>query len=142
MQNNPVTFDERLSAIGGALVVALVIFGIATLLQYAIGKNDERKRIQGRPVRWWVTALFTIGAITGALIADNRQYYLHEIVGGLGGFGILGGLLIGNLHGGIKLMMKTDSTSVRDDNSALLREQPRPRGKPEDGNPYSPPSQL
>ncbi|WP_037253453.1 hypothetical protein [Rhodopirellula europaea] len=140
MQNSPVTFDERLSAIGGVFVVALVIFGIATLLQYAIGKTDERKRIQGRPVRWWVTALFTIGAITGALIADNSQYYLHEIVGGLGGFGILGGLLAGNVHGGINLMLKPDTATVRDDNPDSSGEEGRSR-RPEDGNPYSPPTQ-
>jgi len=141
MQNNPVTFDERLSAIGGVLVVAFVIFCIATLLQYAIGKTDQRKRIQGRPVRWWVTALFTIGGITGALIADNRQYYLNEIVGGLGGFGILGGLLAGNVHGGINLMLTPDSTTARHEDASVLREQSQPRVKREDGNPYSPPAQ-
>ncbi|MEM1228799.1 MAG: hypothetical protein AAGJ40_24200 [Planctomycetota bacterium] len=142
MMNDPVTFAERISAIGGVLVVALAIFGIATLLQHAIGKTDERKRIQGRPVRWWVTALFTIGATTGALIADNSQYYLHEIVGGLGGFGILAGLLFGNVHGGISLMLAPDSPTSKDAESDSIQHEGLSRAQHEDGNPYSPPTQT
>ncbi|MEM1228794.1 MAG: hypothetical protein AAGJ40_24175 [Planctomycetota bacterium] len=119
-----------------------MIFGIATLLQLAIGKTDERKRIQGRPVRWWVTALFTIGAIAGALIADNSKYYLHEIVGGLGGFGILAGLLVGNVHGWINLMLAPDSATAQDDSSDSIQDEGLSRSQHEDGNPYSPPTQT
>lgn len=141
MQNLPVTFAERLSACGGAAMCALVIFGIASLLHHAISKNDERKRIQGRPIRWWVTGLFLVGAIAGAMLADNKQYFLREIVGGLGGFGLLVGLFIGNVHGGINLLLTPAAQRSSDEETRTL-----PIGTPmtptyNDGNPYAPPTQ-
>ncbi len=98
-----VTMADRLGAIGSAAIIALMVFGIASLLYYAISKNDCRKKIQGKPVRWWVTMMYMAGATLGACLADNQQYRMHEIVGGMGGFGLLAGLAIGNVHGAIDL---------------------------------------
>jgi hypothetical protein len=140
MQMISVTTAERFSAIGGAAIFAFVIFGVATLLHNAISKNDDRKRIQGRPVRWWATGLYLVGAIAGAILADNKQYYMHEVVGGFGGFGILAGLLIGNVHGGINLLLSPDPDCGPDGGTSTP---PTGMSVPpihDDGNPYAPPT--
>jgi len=138
MQNIPVTIAERFSAIGGAAIFAFVIFGAATLLHHAISKDDDRKRIQGRPIRWWVTGLYLVGAIAGAILADNKQYYMHEVVGGLGGFGILAGLLVGNVHGGISLLSSPD-LDPEGGGDGLSTGMSISRVH-DDGNPYAPPT--
>ncbi|WP_413432612.1 hypothetical protein [Crateriforma spongiae] len=139
MQNTPVTIAERFAALGGAAIFACLIFGVATLLHHAISKNDDRKRIQGRPIRWWVTGLYLVGAIVGALLADNEQYYMHEVVGGLGGFGILGGLLVGNVHGGINLLLLTKLDRGSDRDTRSLSTGLAPHHAHDDRNPYAPP---
>ena len=141
MQNTPIAITERFAAIGGAAIMALLIFGIATLLHNAISKNDRRKRIQGRPIRWWVTALYAIGAVLGAMLADNKQYYMHEIVGGLGGFGILAGLLVGNVHGGIHLFLTPNSSDSSDKNSSVMTSETSMPLLHDSENPYSPPTE-
>ena len=101
--NPPVTIAERLGAISIAAMMACMIFGIAYGLHSAISKNSPNKRIQGRPIAWWVTFFMFSGSCIGAWIADNQSYYLYEVVGGLGGFGLLIGLAIGNIHGFVDL---------------------------------------
>ena len=103
MPNPPVTIADRVDAIGGAAMVACVVFGVAYALHKAISKDSPRKRVQGRPIVWWVSVLLFLGSCFGAWIADNQRYYLHEVVGGMGGFGLLIGLFIGNIHGFIDL---------------------------------------
>jgi hypothetical protein len=99
----PVTIVDRIGAIGGASMMACFIFGIGFFLHRAISKGSPTKRIQGRPIVWWVTALMFLGSCYGAWMADNQRYYLHEVVGGMGGFGLLAGLCVGNIHGFIDL---------------------------------------
>ena len=101
--NPPVTIAERLGAISIAAMMACMVFGIAYGLHSAISKNSPNKRIQGRPIPLWVTVFTLLGSCLGAWIADNQSYYLHEVVGGLGGFGLLIGLAIGNIHGFVDL---------------------------------------
>jgi hypothetical protein len=69
------------------------------MLHRAISKHDPVKRIQGEPIRYWVTACYLLGAGWGAVIANNVNYVMHEVVGGMGGFGILVGWAIGMVHG-------------------------------------------
>jgi carbon starvation protein CstA len=103
MPNPPVTMADRVGAIGGAAMMACVVFGVAYALHRAISKDSPRKRVQGRPIVWWVSLFMFLGSCFGAWMADNQRYYLHEVVGGMGGFGLLTGLLIGNIHGFIDL---------------------------------------
>ncbi len=140
MQNTPVTIAERFSAFSGAAVCACMIFAVATLLHHAISRNDDRKRIQGRPIRWWVTALYLVGAIAGAILADNKQYYMHEVDGGLGGFGILAGLLVGNVHGGINLLLSPNPDRRSGGDTRSLSAGMAPHHDHDDGNPYAPPT--
>jgi 4-amino-4-deoxy-L-arabinose transferase-like glycosyltransferase len=123
------------NAICGAGVAALVLFGIATLLHFAIAKQDARKRIQGQPVRWWVSLMFLVGAVFGAFLADNKRYYLHEVVGGMGGFGLLVGLVAGNIHGALNLFRFRDEKNgpvvLPHDSAETMAEQSQ--------NPYAPP---
>lgn len=139
--SNPIGFVERITAIGGAAIFALVIFGVASLLHRAISNNDDRKRIQGRPVRWWVTGLYFIGAVVGAILADNQRYYLHEVVGGTGGFGILAGLVIGNFHGWINLLRSPDIRGPSDLDDAEPLEESSCLPQRKDENPYLMPNE-
>jgi carbon starvation protein CstA len=102
--NLPVTIGERLVAISIAAMFACIVYGIAFGLHSAISKDSPSKRIQGRPIAWWVTGLMFLGSCVGAWMADNQSYYLHEVVGGMGGFGLLTGLVIGNVHGFVDLL--------------------------------------
>jgi carbon starvation protein CstA len=110
--NPPVTIGERLGAIGIAAMMACMVCGIACGLHSAISKNAPKKRIQGRPIAWWVTGLMFSGSSLGAWMADNQSYYLHEVVGGLGGFGLLIGLAIGNLHGFVDLYRARTTNTI------------------------------
>lgn len=139
MQNTPITLAERFTAFGVVAVLALTVFGIATILHTAISKNDRRKRIQGQPIRWWVTGLYAIGAISGTIIADNQHNYMHEVVGGLGGFGILAGLLIGNIHGGINLFVTPTSSDLSDSDSSVSPPETLVPPVHDNVNPYKPP---
>lgn len=42
-------------------------------------------------------------------MADNQRYILDEVVGGMGGFGLLAGLAIGNIHGFLEVYRKRRS---------------------------------
>ena len=71
-------------------------------------------------------------------MADNQRYYLHEVVGGMGGFGLLAGLAVGNIHGFIDLWRSrknADGLSVGADRTGIVSAE-------DDGNPYSPPRSL
>jgi len=80
-----------------------------------------------------------LGSCFGAWMADNQRYYLHEVVGGMGGFGLLAGLLIGNIHGFIDLYRSRVSPQQTPGNE-LTRTQPLDDQVNE--NPYSPPGIL
>jgi hypothetical protein len=134
----PVTIVDRIGAIGGASMMACFIFGIGFFLHRAISKDSPTKRIQGRPIVWWVTALMFLGSCYGAWMADNQRYYLHEVVGGMGGFGLLAGLCVGNIHGFIDLWRSRnnrDGLSAGADMTGNVSSE-------DDGNPYSPPRSL
>ena len=71
-------------------------------------------------------------------MADNQRYYLHEVVGGMGGFGLLAGLCVGNIHGFIDLWRSRnnrDGLSAGADMTGNVSSE-------DDGNPYSPPRSL
>jgi hypothetical protein len=132
----PVTVVDRFGAIGGAAMMTIIVFGIAHALHWAISKDSISKRVQGRPIVWWVNALMFLGSCFGAWMADNQRYYLHEVVGGMGGFGLLAGLFIGNIHGFIDLyrsrlspQQPSETELIRNDDQDLE-------------NPYSPPRTL
>ena len=86
----PVTIDDRMTAICGAAMMACIVFAVGFAIHKAISKNSEIKRIQGHPIVW------------RAWMADNRRNHLNEVVGGMGGFGSLAGLAIGNIHGSVE----------------------------------------
>jgi carbon starvation protein CstA len=136
---SPVTIDDRMTAIGGAAMMACIVFAVGFAIYKAISKSSESKRIQGRPIVWWVTILYFLGACLGAWMADNQKYYLNEVVGGMGGFGLLAGLAIGNVHGFLDLhrtqriqaKLMVDPTDQGSSNSQASS----------DKNPYAPPRQ-
>lgn len=99
-----ISLADRMMWVGGSLIFALIVFVTATGIHFAISRNDEKKWIQGQPIRWWVSAMCFIGACYGAWFADNQRYYINEVVGGMSGMGLLVGLVAGNVHGAIRLM--------------------------------------
>ena len=136
MPTIPVTLMDRFNAVCGAGLAASVIFGISTLLHLAISKHDARKRVQGQPIRWWAASLFLLGALFGAWLADNHRYYIHEVVGGMGGFGLLIGLVAGNIHGAFSL---TRFRATTDGISSLLPNLAKEPQSEQLQNPYAPP---
>jgi len=138
LPNPPVTLAERLGAIGISALMACMVFGVAYGLHSAISKNSPNKHIQGRPIAWWVTFFMFMGSCLVAWIADNQSYYLHEVVGGMGGFGLLIGLAIGNVNGLLNLyrarQIQTETLEICSD--AIPHTQ-----APNDKNPYAPPRQ-
>ena len=135
----PVTIADRLSAIGGAAMMACIVFGVAYALHRAISKDSPGKRIQGRPIAGWVSLSFFLGSCFGAWMADNQRYYLHEVVGGMGGFGLLAGLLIGNIHGFFNLYRSRVSQQTA---TGIEVTRTQSHVDQHDGNPYSPPRIL
>jgi carbon starvation protein CstA len=133
---SPVTLDDRITAIGGAAMMACIIFAIGLAIHKAISKNSDSKRIQGRRIVWWVTILYFLGACLGAWMADNQKYYLNEVVGGMGGIGLLIGLGIGNLHGFLDLLRtrRGQMKALEPCSEAFSRSH-----SANDTNPYTPP---
>lgn len=79
--------------------------------------------------------MFLVGAVFGAFLADNKRYYLHEVVGGMGGFGLLVGLVAGNIHGALNLFRLRDEKNgpvvLPHDSAETIADQSQ--------NPYAPP---
>lgn len=126
-----ITLLDRLAAFGGAALMGCIIFVVARSLHLAISRDDERKRIQGTPIIHWVTVCYFVGAIWGCVIADNVSYYTHEVVGGMGGFGILVGWVIGMGHGFVRLAFDRSRTFESKGHS-----------KADPTNPYAPPGEI
>ena len=136
--NSPITIDDRMAAVGGAAVMACIVFAVGFVIHKAISKSSDRKRIQGRPIVWWVTTLYFLGACLGAWMADNQKYYLNEVVGGIGGFGLLAGLAIGNVHGFLDLHR---AKRIQAETVAISSDQISPSQASSDENPYATPRQ-
>ncbi len=134
MMIHAVTLPERIGFIAISAGMAVVIFALAKLIHRAISKNDFRKEVHGQPICWWVSLSYFVGACFGVFIADNHRYVLHEVVGGMGGFGLLGGLMAGSIHGTIRLL-RLKSRGPTD----IDRATPIPTSN-DDCNPYAPPS--
>ena len=136
MPNAPLTTADRVGAMGSAAMMACVVLGVAYALHRAISKDSPSKRVFGRPIVWWVSLLMFLGSCFGAWMADNQRYYLHEVVGGMGGFGLLIGLLIGYIHGFIDLY-RARSSPQQTPAIELTRYPTLDDQDPE--NPYAPP---
>ncbi len=136
MPRVPLTLLDRLTAVGSAAVLSCCIFAIAFALLRSISKNSERKRIHGRPILWWVTGMTFIGSCYGAYIADNITYHLGEVVGGMGGFGILIGLAVGNVHGFVNLIRHKRRMRLVDAETVNIRL----TFDEDHSNPYAPPA--
>jgi hypothetical protein len=131
-----ISLADRMMWVGGSLIFALMVFATATVIHFAISRNDPRKRIQGQPIRWWVSVMCFIGACYGAWFADNQRYYINEVVGGMSGMGLLVGLVAGNVHGAIRLMRvpRTQPESVVSGHVS-----PATMNVTDRENPYAPP---
>ena len=138
MRPNPLMIHDRMTALGGAAMMACIVFVVGYAIHKAISKGSDSKRIQGGPIVWWVTVLYFSGACLGAWCADNKRYYLNEVVGGMGGFGLLVGLAIGNIHGILDLRR---ARRVPFEASEIPTDAIPHTQAPNDNNPYAPPRQ-
>ncbi len=139
MPDSPVTMADRVAAISSSAMMTLIVFAIGFAIHKAISRTSESKRIQGRPVICWVTILMFLGSCLGAWMADNQRYYLHEVVGGMGGFGLLAGLLIGNVHGFVDLY-RARTSKLKASKASIPRS--LTTDLQDDLNPYTPPRML
>lgn len=136
MPLTPLTIADRIAAIGGAAIVCSIVLCVGFAIHQAIAARSPAKRIHGRPIVWWVTFLMFLGSCLGAWIADNQRYHLREVVGGMGGFGLLAGLVVGNAHGWISLN-RAKNTAASQASDPLS--ETSITAKPYAGNPYVPP---
>lgn len=131
-----VTIADRIAAIGGAAIACCIVFCVGFAIQQAISARSPAHRIRGRPIVWWVTILIFLGSCLGAWMADSQRYYLREVVGGMGGFGLLAGLVVGNVHGWIDLRRAKHSAASQVSDPRI---EPSVNATPYAGNPYVPP---
>ena len=131
-----ISLADRMMWVGGSLLFALAVFAIATVIHFAISRNDARKRIQGQSIRWWVSAMCFVGACYGAWFADNQRYYINEVVGGMSGMGLLVGLFAGNVHGAVNFMRVRGTQADSAFGGPISPEQTSLIDR---GNPYAPP---
>ena len=135
----PVSLDDRIAALGGSAIAAGIVFMVCFAFYAVISKGSDTKLIQGRPVVWWVPGLYFLGACFGVCLADNERYYLSEVVGGMGGFGLLTGLAVGNLHGFLNL--RKAQLVQREKKETEVESSPYSAAD-NDPNPYRPPKRA
>jgi hypothetical protein len=118
MNPSPITWLDRISMIAASGFVAALIYGIAFLIWKANSRkanSTPRERrdsaasppfdrsvermIQGKPTPMSAAVCYWFGATFGAYYAVSGRDYLHEVSGGFGGFGLIAGLIIGNVIG-------------------------------------------
>ena len=79
-------------------MMTLLVFWIGRSLRRSIGAKSEAKRVHGRYVFWWSFGAFVVGGVTAPLIADSSMGAI-----GFANFCLLGGWLVGTVHGAIVL---------------------------------------
>jgi O-antigen/teichoic acid export membrane protein len=103
MTRNPITVMDRLEFLTGAAILSVILFGVATMIHVLVAKTDVRKKIQGGPIRWWIAALYFAGACIGTWLGPNDRMPFMEAACGMAAFGLVFGVIVGNLHGAIIL---------------------------------------
>ena len=89
-------------------ILAAILFTIGRALAGKIGIASERRRVHGLFVLWWSLSGFVLGGVSAPLISDPIAY------GGMAGFGLLVGWLIGTIHGGLVLAYRAYRGSKAD----------------------------
>ncbi|WP_044256354.1 hypothetical protein [Rhodopirellula sp. SWK7] len=120
-------FSELTSIAGMATFVWL----IARLLHFVIGRSNERKRIHGLYIPEWIAGTIILSGVAALAYFGPANDVPAPPSAGCAAFGLLGGLLFGNVHGWIRLDRHTKTSKK----VAIGRVR-------ETGNPYEPPSPI
>ena len=136
-QNMALAIAERLSLLGSAAIITLLVYLLSTLLYWLIAGKNRWRRIQGNIVRSWVTGSFAAGSVAATLLPVCSP----GTIGVLGGMGLVVGLVAGHVHGAVRADLATYATEVVDDDDLRRPENELPLNQNND-NPYVPPSQL
>ncbi len=76
-------------------IATAVVFAVGRALRRRIGAESEARRTHGRYVFWWAVGAFAVGGPLGLFLGADLPYG----AGGFAGFCLLGGWLVGTLHG-------------------------------------------
>ena len=112
----------------GVAFISSITWGIGRGLHAAISRPNERKRIHGQFIPEWVGGTVLASGIAGLLYFGPVPNVPSPPSGGMAAFGILGGLILGTIHGWIRM-------------ACLAPDITGPVGgvPPDSTNPYEPP---
>ena len=96
-----ITILQRAASFVVLFVVGLLIVVVGRFILNQIGRSSPARFQHGQFVLRWMIAGFAIGAAFGVYLIDNVQYWQMEADGGMAGFGLLIGWVIGMIHGTI-----------------------------------------
>jgi len=102
----PVTIIERLASAGSLLLILLLIVAVGLWLLSRISRSPARL-LHGRFVLCWTIAGWIIGSCVGVSLLNNQQYRPAEADVGFAGLGLLAGWLLGSIHGGIIVWLRS-----------------------------------
>ena len=95
--------NAYLSYLPDHAVQTAVVFAVGHVLRRRIGAESEARRVSGRYVFWWAVGAFAVGGPLGPVVATADPPY------GAAGFAmlcLLGGWLVGTLHGAVVLAVR------------------------------------
>lgn len=111
-------------------VLTAIVFAVGRGLRRGIGADSAARRVHGRYVFWWAVGAFAIGGPLGPLVvgADTNEGAI-----GFAMFCLLGGWLVGTLHGAAVLVGRWLARASRGSTDAGSRDKPDrdPDGVPE-----------
>lgn len=111
--------------------MALMVWGIGRAFHSAICGSNERRRIHGQFIPEWIAgATVTFGSVALCIHGPVPNVPVPPSAA-CSTFGILAGLVLGNVHGWIRLA--THTPNALDELASVARET---------GNPYQPPMQA
>ena len=121
------SLEPFVSSLIALTLISAAIYGIGRVLHRQIGKDDPRRRRQGEFIPQWVAGAYAaLGIGTLCWFGPDRDATMAA--GELAACGILLGLVLGWVHGSIRVRLKP---------RRVARAEPAWQ---EDGNPYHPPS--
>lgn len=117
--------DAYLAYLGKHAVLTAFVFWFGRSLQRTIAAGSEDRRLHGQYVFWWALGAFAVGGPMGPFLVGAD---LPNGAMGFSMFCLLGGWLIGTLHGAVALDSRRSAPTKSDAPLADHRDPPAPDG--------------
>ena len=93
--------EQFLSYLATQTLFTVGIYYLGRWLSRTLNRKSPPGQERGRLVTLWVTVLYGLGAVVGALIGFGDRQAMGESGGGLSGLGLIAGVLLGNVHAAV-----------------------------------------